>query len=143
MKRTLHALLLIAALGLGSLLPRPLPAIAVAPTTTTVDLSTTFQTSGQSLWKPGDASDISKDVAVIDKAWNTSLNVDPLTLFFVKFGPKLAAATSGSIGLTVRFHLNSGAVSVSYPVTVHLTSPAAKSFKPGDTVTISSQWSKP
>lgn len=147
MKRSLLSFVLVISFVICGRLAQPLPAVATgtSPSTTTLDLATTFQTSGQSMWGPGAATDISRDVNIVNLSWNPPepLSIQPAQLLGASFGPQLTAASHGAIALTAHFHVNLGAVSISYPVRVHLTSPAAKSFRPGDTVTISSQWDKP
>jgi|GEM_PF-5694380 len=128
--------------------------IPAAPVT--MNNNATFQTSGQSMWGPASAPGVSNvTVPIISEGWNESDSKSALEHVHVDvpgvvtdlfgigdvdehFGGSIGGSTSGQIGISARFDVGSGSVGVTYPVQVTLTTPAANSFKPGQTVTIGS-----
>lgn len=129
--------------------------VPVAPATTNNNV--TFQTSGQSMWGPASAPGVSNvTVPIISTGWSESGSKEDIQHVHVDvpqgvmdffgigdvdkhFGGRIGGSTSGQIGISARFqNVGSGAAAVTYPVQVTLTTPAANSFKPGQTVTIGS-----
>lgn len=149
----LSALVFLMALSLWSLANAN--HVPVAPATTNNNV--TFQTSGQSMWGPASAPGVSNvTVPIISEGWNESDSKSDVAHVHVDvpgfvtdllgigdvdehFSATIGGSTSGQIGISARFqNVGSGAVAVTYPVQVTLTTPAANSFKPGQTVTIGS-----
>ena len=124
-----------------------------------------FATSGQSQIQPGLATD---NPAISDKGflfeWGISVGDVGATLehkgiitvdipgaittaFGIEditgtFGGGLSAGTDGKFGLGLSIDSNANSdLSVDYPVDIALVIPAAESFRPGATITISSDWS--
>lgn len=115
----------------------------------------TFETFDQSMWTPGssllikysnfwgpswDIPKIELGEIVGDECWSTCVwgycweicNPIPET------GVEVWAETHGRIGLDFLFQMDSGSVNVNYPVGIELIYP--EEAKPGDVITISSQY---
>ncbi|MDQ6885439.1 MAG: Ig-like domain repeat protein, partial [Candidatus Dormibacteraeota bacterium] len=119
-------------------------AVAASAPTQTLSFPLAFQTSGQSLWHAGAANDLNFSQRLIGTNWNVSGSLDAIAHPAIgDFGASVTASSSGAVGLTASLNIHAGSVSMRYPVTVDLTVPAPRSFRPGDTVTIGSHWTPP
>lgn len=94
----------------------------------------TFETSDQSMWDSG-----SSFIIDYGDSWGVSWDENGnFGEIFLGTGVEVWAATNGEIGLDFGFKLDSGSVNVNYPVSIELIYP--EEAKPGDVITISSQY---
>lgn len=155
--RSYPVLLALVALVIGGLLPSasaaaavggaPAPAgfAAVAPgSIKTIVRDGTLASSGQNMFGPGQSERL--DLPMFDLGFDESGSFDEVEsgcidfgvdTYCADFGLGASASVSGSVSMSLGLEgVDSGSISVTYPVTVTFTAPADNSFGPGDTVDI-------
>ncbi|MDH5643216.1 MAG: hypothetical protein OEY63_03365, partial [Gemmatimonadota bacterium] len=110
--------------------------------TVTVPYDVNFQTSGQNMFGPGDASPDPVTLDVFSLNWNQSGNASDIQDFWgMKFGGSIGGGTSGDVGMRLVFpEMKNGQVAIDYPVDIMIEVPEPNSFRDGETVSIRTGW---
>ena len=102
-----------------------------------------FETSGQSTHSQGESFEFSDTISIIDESFEFNESEEFLvTVVGFDFGGSFEANFEFEAGLDLTLRIDTGTVAVDYPTEVTLSSPAKDSFKPGDTITITSDWDR-
>jgi gliding motility-associated-like protein len=109
--------------------------------TTTIPYATTYETTGQNLWKQGTAGIFQLDHVFFNQSWNNSTTFGPITnIAGFQFGARITAGTWGEIGSGLQINFGTEQVDITYASTTNIIKPQDETYHAGDQININTNF---